>query len=151
MDSSEFENFSLNFDESLNKSEEILHTEGDYSPTNSDDILSDVNISQTTVFDNMKIFVSLSHLNEVIKKSLSKCVACDSNDLYFQPSSQSSINYKLSIKCRNCPKIASGWALPKSANFAFALHSISSGIKLSKLENLFQSMNFNLSFSSTVF
>ena len=99
----------------------------------------------------MLIMATLEHLNELLVKSGFKCPKCGSEKVSYKPTKLVGINYYLTIDCENCTIIAGNWALPPSANFAFAIHTLANGLKFSQLQKLFQSMNFPLNFENRIF
>ena len=62
------------------------------------------------------------------------------NTIEYKPTYQDGIRFFLTLVCNECEKCAGGWSLPKSANFAMVLHTLTNGIKFKKLEKFFLGM-----------
>ena len=78
----------------------------------------------------MLIMVPLSHMNQLLRKRGIKCPDCNSKNIEYKPTKLTGLEH------------AGNWCLPDSANFAFAIHTLGTGIKFAQLQKLFLSKNF---------
>ena len=152
--SAEDENFETNNSISEENTPSILNSDkselySDFDPENticSSDIdtvdlpKSNKGVHNIKEGDNVLIMTSIENLIKIFKNFGALCPRCGSSSIEYKPTYQDGIRFFLTLVCNECEKCAGGWSLPKSANFAMVLHTLTNGIKFKKLEKFFLGM-----------